>query len=245
MQQSLFGWWSVLTLLLLAGCATPPSPWRETVTQVSTYDALKAGRYEGLMACSNLVAYGDTGLGTFAGLDGEMIMLSGVVYRVSHEGQVSVMPPETQIPFACVTWFDPDLMFDSGPLTQNIFQNAMKWKNHNPDLVQGVRITGTFRSVKVRSVPGQQTPYPPLDQVVATQQRVWDHQNVAGTMVGFYFPANFGGISPAGYHLHFLSADRQVGGHVLDFELAGGRIALDPTPVVQIQLPPQAATNSP
>lgn len=235
---------SGLLLMLVTGCTTPPSPWRETVTQVSTYDALRAGRYDGMMACSNLVTYGDMGLGTFAGLDGEMVMLSGVVYRVSSEGRVSVMPPETRVPFACVTWFEPDLMFDSGPLSQKVFQNAMKWKNHHPDMVQGVCISGTFRSIKVRSVPGQVAPYPPLDQVVAEQQRVWEHQNLAGTMVGFYFPGNFGGLSPAGYHLHFLSADRQVGGHVLDFELAGGRIALDPTPVVQIYLPPAAVTNS-
>ena len=35
-------------------------------------------------------------------------------------------------------------------------------------------------------------------------------------MLGFRFPAYVEGIEVAGYHLHFISADRSRGGHVLD-----------------------------
>ena len=236
---------AVLGLGLLVGCATPPSPWLETVTQVSTYDALKAGRYDGQVAISNLLAYGDTGLGTFDGLDGEMVVISGAVYQVSYDGQVSVASPQAMVPFACVTWFEADARFDSGPLTQAVFQKTMSWKNRAPDQVQAIRVTGTFKQLKIRSVPRQQPPYPALDRVVAENQRTWDKAGAAGVMVGFYFPASFAGVAPAGYHLHFISADRTFGGHVLDFELGAGRIELDTTPVAQLILPGPAPVRTP
>jgi acetolactate decarboxylase len=37
-----------------------------------------------------------------------------------------------------------------------------------------------------------------------------------GTLVGFWSPPYASGIEVAGYHFHFISDDRQVGGHVLD-----------------------------
>jgi acetolactate decarboxylase len=232
-------------LVLLVGCATPPSPWRETVTQVSTYDALKAGRYDGQMAISNLLVYGDTGLGTFDGLNGEMVVVSGVVYQVTYDGQVVVAPPEARAPFACVTWFAPDATFDSGPMSYKVFQNTMKWKNRLPDYVQAVQIRGAFKRIHYRSVPAQAQPYPALEKVVAESQQTWTREGVEGVLVGFYFPPSFSGIAPTGYHLHFLSADRTVGGHVLDFELEAGRIELDATPVVQLFLPPPSREKAP
>lgn len=232
-------------LSLLTGCATAPSPWKETVTQVSTYEALKAGRYDGQMAVSNLLEYGDTGLGTYEGLNGEMVVVSGVVYQVTYDGAVAEAPLEVRVPFACVTWFEPDITVDSGSMTYKVFQNAMNWKNKQPDYVQAVRIRGTFKKIKFRSVPEQQKPYPPLDSVVAAHQQTWEREGVEGVLVGFYFPPGFSALAPAGYHLHFLSSDRLAGGHVLDFELAVGRIEMDATPAVQIFLPPPVSKKQP
>jgi acetolactate decarboxylase len=50
---------------------------------------------------------------------------------------------------------------------------------------------------------------------------------VRGSLVGFWAPAIYQGITVAGLHLHFLAEDRSVGGHVLDVtvERAGIRIA--------------------
>ena len=235
-----------LGLALVAGCATPPpppSPWRETVSQVSTYEALKAGRYDGLIAVSNLLAFGDTGLGTFHGLDGEMVVLGGVAYQVRYDGAVRAAPGDLLSPFACVTWFEPDLRFDSGAMSQQIFQRSMLWKNRAPEQIAALRVSGVFKRIKVRSVPAQTAPYPALEQVIAEHQQSWEREGVAGTMVGFHIPAALGGVAPAGYHLHFLSDDRSLGGHVLDFDLASGRIEVDLTPVFRVELPPPAAVR--
>ncbi|MCF8061404.1 MAG: acetolactate decarboxylase [Deltaproteobacteria bacterium] len=54
----------------------------EAVTQLATIDALLAGAYDGQWPCSLLAEHGDLGIGTFHRLDGEMIVLDGVVYQV-------------------------------------------------------------------------------------------------------------------------------------------------------------------
>ncbi len=236
----------VLTVLVagagLAGCSKPkPSPWQETMTQVSTYEALQAGRYQGQVAVSNLLEYGDVGLGTYDRLDGEMVVVSGVVYQVAHTGVVSVAPPDALVPFACVTWFEPDLIFDVGSMNQKIFQQTLQWKNPAPERIQALRVRGAFKRISLRSVPAQNEPFQPLSEVVANQQQVWDREGVRGTMVGFITPHALAGASPEGFHLHFISEDATVGGHVLDFDLAGGRIELDTTPAFHLLLPPPHA----
>ncbi len=51
-----------------------------TLFQVSLLQALCQGDYEGHLSISELKRHGDIGLGTFDRLDGEMIMLVGIVY---------------------------------------------------------------------------------------------------------------------------------------------------------------------
>ncbi len=52
---------------------------------------------------------------------------------------------------------------------------------------------------------------------VATHQPEYSRENVSGTIVGFWTPEIFHGVSVAGYHLHFISDDLTFGGHVMDF----------------------------
>ena len=46
--------------------------------QISTSGALVAGVYSGLSTTKNVLEHGDFGLGTFADLDGEMVIVDGV-----------------------------------------------------------------------------------------------------------------------------------------------------------------------
>lgn len=240
MKRTWFAWMAPSVALLLSpGCARQPAQppdWSETVTQVSSYAALAAGRYDGHVTCAELLQFGDTGLGTFDGLDGEMIVLEGRIHRVDADGAVSEPAPSTLVPFADVTWFEPDLVFDVSAMDQQVFQNTMRWKRPDPDHAYAIRVKGVFRSLTIRSVPKQEKPYPPLDQVVPALQRVFEHAGIEGTLVGFLLPDEVGTLMPAGFHLHFVSSDRKAGGHVLDFDLAQGRIELDQTPTLQVML---------
>ena len=44
------------------------------------------GIYDGEMTIGELLSHGNFGVGTFNGLDGEMVVLDGVCYQVRHDG---------------------------------------------------------------------------------------------------------------------------------------------------------------
>src|SRR6202158_1160555 len=58
----------------------------KTIFQTSTVDALMEGASQGDMTMGELKTHGDFGLGTFDGLDGEMIELDGKVFQVRADG---------------------------------------------------------------------------------------------------------------------------------------------------------------
>ena len=78
-----------------------------TLFQVSTSGALVAGVYEREVTVRKILEHGDFGLGTFANLDGEMVVLDGRVYQVQDPGRVSEASPDAGAPFAVVMWFRP------------------------------------------------------------------------------------------------------------------------------------------
>ena len=61
-----------------------------TLFQVSTSGALVAGVFSGAVSCRTLLDHGDFGVGTFARLDGEMVVLEGKIYQVRSDGSVSL-----------------------------------------------------------------------------------------------------------------------------------------------------------
>src|ERR1700734_1177338 len=80
-----------------------------TLFQISTSGALVAGIYSGAVSSGLILQHGDFGLGTFANLDGEMVVLGGRVYRVQGNGMVSEAPADATAPFAVVTTFSPEV----------------------------------------------------------------------------------------------------------------------------------------
>jgi len=216
--------WIVLFLLLLTGCATTP---KDTLTQVSTIDALLTGAYDGQMTTDQLLKYGNLGIGTFDALDGEMIVLDHQVYQARSDGTVCLMPTNSTTPFASVVNFRPDLTpCLKTVLTEETFQSSVDELTPNQNLFLAVRFDGYFTSMKVRSVPKQQKPYPPLAEV-APQQAVFEYTGVSGTVLGFRCPAFVKGINVPGWHLHFISDDKTKGGHILGFTTVGGNLQLD------------------
>ena len=222
MKRFLFPFALIAAALLNFGCAaSPPS---RTLTQISTIDALLAGRYDGQMRCGDLAAYGDFGTGTFDGLDGEMVLLNGVVYRVRADGKVDIPGANVTTPFASVVRFDGNIEKTIPPgATLPDIQKAVDEAVPNLNVFCAVRIDGTFSSVRTRSVPAQKKPYPPLVEVTKNQPEFL-LQNVSGTLVGFRCPAFVKGINVPGYHLHFLTDDRSAGGHVLECTVASVKL---------------------
>ena len=214
--------------------------------QASTIGALLDGAYEGDLSFAELAAHGDLGLGTLNRLDGEMIALDGEFLRADVEGRIHPVAPEERTPFAVVTRFEPTVEAElPGPLEHGALLAALDELAPAGAASCAVRLDGRFEFVRARSVPAQEPPYRPLTEVVAAQN-VFELRDLAGTMVGFRFPAYVEGIEVAGYHLHFVSADRERGGHVLGSRSAGAlRARLDPSDDLHVELPPEVDLADP
>jgi acetolactate decarboxylase len=214
----------------------------ETLYQVSTIDALMLGVYDGVQPVSELKKHGDFGIGTFDGLDGEMIMLDGKVYQAKADGRVYLVMDNTTTPFATVTKFNQDFSLTSGqPMNFSVFSKDMSARLPSQNMIYAVRLHGTFPWMKVRAIPAQQKPYPTLTEA-AKNQSVYTYTNTTGTLVGVYMPLFFDGLNVPGYHLHYLSDDHQTGGHILDFVVpANTTVEYDITPKFEMLLPTSGA----
>jgi len=209
--------------LLISGCSTQ----KDIVFQTSTIDALLAGVYDGDMSCGHLVRHGDFGIGTFDSLDGEMVLLDGIVYQVMADGKVYVPDPSVKTPFATTCFFTPEKAFVIYRSTDyEGVERLIDRITPNQNLFCAIRITGHFKTMRTRSVPGQKKPYPPLKEGTSNQPEFFMN-NVQGTIVGFRCPPYVKGVNVAGYHLHFISNDRNRGGHILSFEISKGKCELE------------------
>ena len=209
--------------------------------QVSTLNALMLGLYDGVVTVEDLLAHGDTGLGTLDRLDGEMITLDGVVYQIKADGQVVEATGEATVPFGVVVPFEADAVevLDEPVEGMDALMaclNALELVAENPNRIYVVKLTGSFGLVHTRSVPAQEKPYPPLGEVTKTQQE-FTYEDVEGTIVAAYFPAYLSDVNLHGWHLHFLSEDRTKGGHLLDAQLDSGLIEVDAIDRFLLELP--------
>lgn len=223
--------------VLTSAAAVRAQEARDVLFQVSTIDALLDGVYDGVIGVDALAAKGNTGLGTFHALDGEMAVIDGVVYQIRADGSVREAVPGESTPFAAVTPFEPDMTLTLGNVSSMAqLTSALEALLPNPNLFYAVRATGRFSAVKTRSVPRQNKPYPPL-KVVAANQPVFNFTDEPGDLVGFWSPAFTKGVGVPGFHLHFVNAARSGGGHMLDCSFDRLTISLDETQAFTVLLP--------
>jgi len=189
--------------------------------------ALQAGIYDGEMTIGDLKRHGDFGLGTFNALDGALVVVEGQVYQIKDDGLAHPAGDSLQTPFAAVTFFEPDQRF-----TLNESLDCSQLQERLDDLLPtvnapyAIKVSGTFASLKVRAPHRESQPYPVLAEALA-DQAVFESENAKGDMVGFRLPDYMSGLNAAGYHFHFISQDRQAGGHVLDCQTDDLTIAID------------------
>jgi acetolactate decarboxylase len=229
-----------VTLLFLASlasaCSNSPVD-REVLFQTSTFSALLAGIYDGNMTFQELKTHGDFGTGTFNDLDGEMVELEGAFYQIKADGIAYPVDDSMKTPFSVVTFFDADKSVISGNVSdytqlEQYLDSLLPTEN----IFYAIKIEGVFDYIKARSVPRQVEPYPPLAEAVKSQS-IFEFHDVAGTIVGFRCPSYVGETNVAGYHLHFLTADRKAGGHLFGCQMRNVKVEIDYTPGFYMALP--------
>jgi len=91
--------------LLLTACSSNE---KDMIFHYSVLKALDNGVLEGNMKVGELKEHGDMGLGTFNKMNGEMIILDHVVYRISPDGKVIQPDDETMIPYSVIAFYHQD-----------------------------------------------------------------------------------------------------------------------------------------
>jgi len=199
-------------------------------------NALMKGLYEENTSVANLKKHGDFGLGTFNGLDGEMVMIDGQIYQLRDDGCTYGVEDDVQTPFACTTFFKPDIVEEiKGDFDYSAFKPLLDRLLLSKNMLYAMRIDGYFRYVKVWSVSKQEN-YRPISDVPDAQPS-FEYSDVEGTLAGFYTPRFIKTINMPGYHLHFLTKDRKRGGHLHDCRLTAAKISIQLVSRLKMDLP--------
>lgn len=201
---------------------------RHEVFQTGLMGALLDGIYDGDCTVEHLLTRGDFGVGTFNALDGEMIILDGVCYRLSSDGTVAPASGREKTPFAVATEFVAHASVElTTPHTRQQIAHVLDELTPSDNYLYAFRVRAEFEFVRTRTVARQSKPYRRLVEVTKgepVQNFVATAHNVAltGDVVGFLTPVYQQGIGIAGDHAHFISSSRDQGGHVLDYLVVMG-----------------------
>ncbi|MBN3871528.1 acetolactate decarboxylase [Nostoc sp. JL33] len=244
MKLKRYLWITVLSITVLFGIILPGRTQQHsssnTLFQTSTFNALSIGVYQGNTNFKELKKSGNFGLGTVNYLDGEMIGLDGKFYQVKADGVASVIPDSMTSPFATVTFFKPQRLINlEGQINYQQLQQSLDQRLPTKNYPYAIRIQGNFPYLKLRSVPKQTLPYRPLADALK-EQSIFELRNVNGTLVGFRIPKYMQGVNVNGYHFHFITANRQTGGHIVDGQFQNAKVELDSLANVEINLPKTA-----
>ncbi|MFB2581706.1 acetolactate decarboxylase [Herbiconiux sp. P15] len=213
----------------------PPAP--KLLQQFSLVDALVAGLFDGVFSVGEVGRAGGFGLGCGDHMDGELVVLDGV-FRLFHgDGTVTVLDDEDMLAFAEVVDFEAggselvEALEGLHELEEEVSRRVV-----SANIFHAVRFDAHFASISLREAKRQSKPYLPLAQAVHDQREVV-LTDVSGTLLGFLAPQVFQGVTVAGAHFHFVSADGEQGGHVLGLTTATGDLAVESYYGVSVRLP--------
>lgn len=244
MKKFLIATLAATTLLCNTADAKPVND-RETIYQVALLQSLALGHFDGSISVKQLKTFGDTGIGTFEGLDGEMIFIDGVVYRANQDCKINVVADKVTIPFSNVTFFEADMggVFYDEISTKALLEDELNYTvrdMNESNRFYMLKLHGDFNAITVRSEAKQSKPYPTLVEALQATQKEFTFKNISGTIVGLYCPDFMSSLNTPGWHFHFISDDKKFGGHVLELDLKSCTFHLDKTDAFRMNLPNNA-----
>ena len=190
------------------------------IYQVSTLKIFSQGNYDGIITLDELKLHGDTGLGCFDGIDGEMIIFDSIVYQATEEGNINIMNDDDTTSLAMIIPFDETIKIenisaaDFDDLTEKLNKKIEKFNENN---FYAAIIDCEISDVTIRIVTKQEKPYEELKKVIKNKGKHYTFENQKGTFIGLYFPEYMDEINTTGWHFHFLSKEKTKGGHVVKF----------------------------
>ena len=216
--------------------------------QVSTLQALALGYTRSVVHTDELLSHGNTGLGTFEDVNGEMIVVDRHCYQAAEDGSITEMPPDIGVPFASVANLQGDRVFTLSEIPDiehlKMELNLKIEEDFGLNSMHIAKIEGDFERVDARSESAYRSHHVELKDILGETQKSFCFEQIRGTMVCIYYPDYMDGINAPGWHLHFISEDRKWGGHVFDLQMRRGEVFLDKISRIEIQLPSEPAFDT-
>ncbi len=212
-----------------------------SIYQVSTLQALVLGYTRPVITVEELLEHGDTGLGTFEGVGGEMIVVDGHCYCAANDGSVTESDPKTGVPFAAVTKMKDgreiglDNIADIEELKTKL--DIAIEEDFGLNSMHIVKIVGRFKKVSARSEAEYKSHHVSLKEILSKSQKDFFFNDIDGTLVCVYYPDYMDSINAKGWHLHFVSDDHSCGGHVFDVSVDKSKAVINKISNLNIQLP--------
>jgi acetolactate decarboxylase len=207
-----------------------------TLFQVSTSTALVEGIYKGAVSIGHLRDHGDFGLGTFEGLDGEMVAFDGRFFQVRSDGTVREAADSDLSPFAAVTHFKVEHIVDIAEVPGlDALLARLDDLRRSSNVFYAIRIDGRFDFMHTRAMCKSEEGTPLA--VAAAHQPEFRMRAVSGTLVGFWSPQYVKTLEVPGYHLHFITDDHTAGGHLMECAGRGLRVQITQVNELRVALP--------
>lgn len=200
----------------------------DKIYQYSLFTALANKIYDGTLTVADVKKKGDTGLGTFNGLNGEMIVSDGVVYQWLADGSIRIPKNTELVPFTVVSFFESDQTVEI-PAVENYQELKTRIETQFPSKNMGytLKIHGNFKTLKCGSAPKQTKPFTKTLSDALINRPTFEMENISGTLVGFWYPEYIGKVNVKNFHLHFISDDKTQAGHVMEFAATNLKVGID------------------
>ena len=218
------------------------------IYQASTLQALALGYTRPVVTVKELLEHGDTGLGTFESVDGEMIILDGECYQAKPDGGTIRTEDTADVPFAVSGFVKDGRKLQIGEMKDI---DAIKLEltlrieeDFGLNSIHIARIDGWFNSIHARAGAPYRAHHVSLKDILSKTQKDFSFEGLYGTLVCVYYPDYMDGINASGWHLHFLSKDKTLGGHVFEVSMRSGECLLQKMDRIEIQLPREAAFDT-
>ncbi|MVT08830.1 acetolactate decarboxylase [Chitinophaga tropicalis] len=228
----------LITILPGATKAAPPDTLHNRLFTVGVGSALIGGLYDGFYNYRSLKKHGDFGLGAPDKLDGELVVFQGKAYQTQHTGKTSVVNDLQLTSFAMVNFFHPDITITSGKeMDKASFFRFLDSILTNVNGMYAIHVHGKFKYLKTRAFPpvkeGQHTP---LADMLNLQQ-FFEYKESSGDLIGYRLPAFMDNTNISGYHFHYLSAQKNAGGHMIDLATENITVEIDILDSYTVQVP--------
>ncbi len=223
------------------------APEKDTIYQLHelAYLTQQLG-YEGEMTGVELKHFGDFGVGA-PYLLGELNVLDDEVYQALYDGMLIETDLTQTVPFAQLTHFKTDFSHQLGAAVDIAdFESQLDRliEPYGKDVFYAVKIHGQFPMMLCRSVYFQKKPFKSMERIMAEDQIKTTWHDVSGTLISIYGPDFMHPVSPTGWHFHFISDDKKLGGHVLGLQVASATAEFDRVSRFVLMLPSFEENNT-